>query len=103
VAKGKTLELTFDNIGSGLTAGQHNAQTNAFEVQPAADLTWFEVAAKGDTTFHAAKAILQNGKVIVSCPEVKKPAQVRFCWNETAMPNFFNKEGLPAVPFRASK
>ena len=103
VAKGKTLELTFDNIGSGLTAGQHNAQTNAFEALPETDLTWFEVAAQGDTAFHAAKAILQNGKVIVSCPAVKKPAQVRFCWNETAMPNFFNKEGLPAVPFRASK
>lgn len=103
VVKGKSLELTFDNMGGGLTAGQHNAQTNAFEPQPATDLTWFEVAAKGDTVFHAAKAIVQNGKVIVTCPEVKKPAQVRFCWNETAMPNFFNKEGLPAVPFRASK
>ncbi len=103
VVKGKTLELTFDNIGSGLTAGQHNAQTNAFEVLPSTDLTWFEVAAQGDTLFHAAKAIVQNGKVIVSCPDVKKPTQVRFCWNETAMPNFFNKEGLPAVPFRVSK
>jgi len=101
--KGKTLELTFDNVGGGLTAGQHNAQTNAFEALPATDLTWFEVAAKGDTAFMPAKAIIQNGKVIVSCPEVKKPTQVRFCWNETAMPNFFNKEGLPAVPFRASK
>jgi sialate O-acetylesterase len=101
--KGKSLELIFDNMGSGLTAGQHNAQTDVFEALPATDLTWFEVAAKGDTLFHAAKAVIQNGKVIVSCPEVKKPAQVRFCWNETAMPNFFNKEGLPAVPFRASK
>lgn len=102
-SKGKTLVLTFDNIGSGLTAGQHNAQTNAFESLPATDLTWFEVAAKGDTVFHAAKAIILNNKVVVSCPEVKKPTQLRFCWNETAMPNFFNKEGLPAVPFRASK
>lgn len=102
-AKGKTLELTFDNVGSGLTAGQHNPQTNAFEALPATDLTWFEVAAQGDTLFHPAKAVIQNNKVIVSCPEVKKPAQVRFCWNETAMPNFFNKEGLPAVPFRTSK
>lgn len=101
--KGKTLELTFDQIGSGLTVGQHNAQTNAFEALPSTDLTWFEVAAKSDTVFHAAKAILKNGKVIVSCPTVKKPAQVRFCWNETAMPNLFNKEGLPAVPFKTSK
>lgn len=103
IAKGKTFELTFDNVGSGLTAGQHNPQTNAFEALPATNLTWFEVAAQGDTLFRPAKAVIQNGKVIVSCPEVKKPAQVRFCWNETAMPNFFNKEGLPAVPFRASK
>lgn len=102
-AKGKTLELTFDNVGSGLTAGQHNPQTNAFEALPATDLTWFEVAAQGDTLFLPAKAVIQNNKVIVSCPEVKKPAQVRFCWNENAMPNFFNKDGLPAVPFRTSK
>ncbi|HET9571039.1 MAG TPA: sialate O-acetylesterase, partial [Bacteroidales bacterium] len=98
-ASGKSLVLTFDHVGSGLTAGQHNTITNAFEALPSVKLTWFEVAAKGDTLFHPATAIIQNGKVIVSCPEVKKPAQVRFCWNETAMPNFFNKEGLPAVPF----
>lgn len=103
VVKGSKMELSFENVGSGLTAGQHNPQTNAFETLPETDLTWFEVAAQGDTLFHAAKAVIQNGKVVVSCPEVKKPAQVRFCWNETAMPNFFNKEGLPAVPFRASK
>jgi len=101
--KGKTLVLTFDNVGSGLTAGQHNTHTNAFEPLPETELTWFEVAAKGDTLFHAAKAIILKDKVIVSCPEVMKPAQLRFCWNETAMPNFFNKEGLPAVPFRISK
>ncbi len=101
--KGKTLVLTFDNVGAGITAGQHNPQTNAFESLPATDLTWFEVAAKGDTVFHAAKAIILNNKVVVSCPEVKNPAQLRFCWNETAMPNFFNKDGLPAVLFRASK
>jgi sialate O-acetylesterase len=25
---------------------------------------------------------------------------VRFAWNEAAQPNFYNKGGLPAVPFR---
>lgn len=97
-AKGKTLELTFDQ--NKLTAGQHNAQTNAFEALPSNELTWFEVATQGDTVFHAAKAIIKNGKVLVSCPDVKKPAQVRFAWDETAMPNLFNLEGLPATPFR---
>lgn len=103
VVKGSKMELTFDNVGTGLTAGQHNAQTNAFEALPEADLTWFEVAAQGDTLFHTAKAVVKNGTVVLTCPDVKKPTQVRFCWDETAMPNFFNKEGLPAVPFRASK
>jgi sialate O-acetylesterase len=99
-AKGKTLVLAFDHIGSGLTAGRHNEQTNAFETLPETGLTGFEVATQGDTLFHAAKAVIKNGRVLVTCPEVKKPAQVRFCWNETAMPDFFNIEGLPAVPFR---
>ncbi|MDP4276607.1 MAG: sialate O-acetylesterase [Bacteroidota bacterium] len=100
--KGIRLELTFDYVGNGLVAGRHNAETNAFEVVSDAPLTWFEVAGK-DGVFHAAVAMIRGDKVLVSCPEVKKPVQVRFAWNETAMPNLFNREGLPAVPFRASK
>jgi len=97
---GKKLILTFDEVGSGLTAGTRNQATNAFEPAPKASLTWFEVAASGDTVFHAAKALVKKDKVVVSCPEVSRPAKVRFCWNESAMPNFFNREGLPAVPFQ---
>jgi sialate O-acetylesterase len=101
--KGKKLELSFDHIGSGLTAGKHHEETNVFEPVPEAELTWFEVAAAGDSVFQPAKAVIKSDKVLVSCPNVKKPAQVRFCWDETAMPNFFNKDGLPAVPFRVLK
>jgi len=44
-----------------------------------------------------------KGKVVISSPKIKKPKYVRFAWDESAMPNFFNKEGLPAVPFRTGK
>jgi sialate O-acetylesterase len=44
--------------------------------------------------------VIDGDNVIVSSPEVVKPVAVRFAWTETAQPNFFNKDGLPAVPFR---
>jgi sialate O-acetylesterase len=31
---------------------------------------------------------------------VSNPAHVRFEWDEGGKANLFNKEGLPAVPFR---
>jgi len=33
--------------------------------------------------------------VVVASPQVPSPAVVRFAWDEGAMPNFFNKAGLP--------
>jgi len=98
--KKNRIELSFDYVGTGLTAGKHTAETNAFEVVAGEELSWFEVAGK-DSVFHQARAVIAGDKVLVFSPEVKKPVQVRFAWNETAMPNLFNKEGLPAVPFRA--
>jgi sialate O-acetylesterase len=100
--KRKYIELIFDHSGGGLTAGQHNSETNTFEAVNDAELTWFEVAGV-DGVFHPAKAIINENKVLVCSEKVKKPVQVRFAWNETAMPNLFNKEGLPAVPFRTEK
>lgn len=83
-------------MGSGLTAGRHDPETNAFECVDE-NLTWFEVAGK-DGVFHEAAAVIKGDLVEVYSPEVKRPVTVRFAWNEAAMPNFFNKEGLPAVP-----
>jgi len=39
-------------------------------------------------------------KVIVSSPEVKKPIAVRYGWADYPEGNLYNKEGLPASPFR---
>jgi sialate O-acetylesterase len=88
--------LRFEHMGGGLTAGRHNPETNAFECVDE-NLTWFEVAGK-DGVFHDATAVIKGDLVEVYSPEVKRPATVRFAWNEAAMPNLFNKEGLPAVP-----
>lgn len=95
----KKVFLTFENIGAGLTAGIRNQQTNEFEKVENADLNWFTIAGE-DGKFYPVKAVIKDNQVVVSSPEVKKPKYVRFAWDEKAMPNFFNKEGLPAVPFR---
>jgi sialate O-acetylesterase len=82
-----SIELQFDYKGSGLVS------------KDGKPLTWFTIAGK-DGKFVPAEAKIEGDKIIVSSPSVAKPVNVRFAWSEAAQPNFFNKEGLPAVPFR---
>ncbi|MBM3978824.1 MAG: sialate O-acetylesterase [Planctomycetes bacterium] len=83
-----TATLTFDNVGGGLVAKD-------------GDLVGFTVAGK-DGKFHPAKATIKGDTVVLTCEMVPEPAAVRFGWVNFAKPtlNFFNKEGLPATPFR---
>jgi sialate O-acetylesterase len=63
-------------------------------------LRGFEIAGS-DQQFHFAKAFIENNKVIVFHEDVKEPVAVRFGWADDAGDdNLFNKEGLPAGPFR---
>ncbi len=87
--KKNTIELSFNYVGSGLISGDD---------QP---LTWFAIAG-ADNQFVPAKATIKGDKIIVEADSIAKPTQVRFAWDESAQPNLFNKEGLPALPFRTS-
>ncbi|MNL34133.1 hypothetical protein D3C87_1560890 [compost metagenome] len=53
-----------------------------------------------DGKFFPAEAIIKDKKIIVSVKGLKKPVAVRFGWNEAMQPNLYNKDGLPALPFR---
>lgn len=86
--KGDKAILEFDSIGSGLKSTSSDGSLN-----------WFQISGE-DVAFQDAKAVIEGNKVIVSSDKVKKPSNVRFAWDEAAMPNFFNNEGLPALPFR---
>lgn len=81
------VEITFDHIGKGL-------------VCKGKKLTCFEIATK-DKRFVPAEAFIRDHKVIVKAKSVKDPIGVRFAWDNTATPNLFNSEGLPASTFRA--
>ncbi|MBW6535673.1 MAG: sialate O-acetylesterase [Mariniphaga sp.] len=84
----KKAVLTFSNVGSGLV------------VQGSQKPKQFAVAGK-DKKFVWAKAKIKGNKIIVWNSEVKKPVAVRYAWADNPEDaNLFNKEGLPATPFR---
>ncbi|MFD1631621.1 sialate O-acetylesterase [Pseudopedobacter beijingensis] len=63
------------------------------------DITEIQIAGS-DGNFRDAKAVVKGNTLEVSSKEVKKPEAVRFGFTDTAMPNLFNKNGLPVTPFR---
>jgi sialate O-acetylesterase len=63
------------------------------------ELTNFEIAGN-DHKFFPAMAVIENNTVVVSNFAVPEPIAVRYGWSNTATPNLFNTEGLPASPFR---
>jgi sialate O-acetylesterase len=53
-----------------------------------------------DQKFYPAIAKVEGETVVVYAKEVKVPVAVRFCFDNTTIPNLFNKEGLPVSVFR---
>ncbi|MDQ8197679.1 sialate O-acetylesterase [Pelagicoccus enzymogenes] len=86
-AKGKTARIRFSSTGSGLLA-------------KGGELYGFEVAGR-DGAFHAAKATIEDDEVVLRSKQVSLVKAVRYGWANVAEGNLFNKEGLPASPFKA--
>jgi sialate O-acetylesterase len=84
--RGTEIELSFDHVGSGLKVEGDS-------------LKGFAVAGK-DGNFVPAEARIKGDKVIVSAPSVTRPVAVRYGWANVPEINLFNREGLPATPFR---
>jgi len=85
--EGNKIRLRFKHVGGGLVARGE---------QP---LSHFTIAGE-DQQFVEATAVIDSGSILVSSGKVPKPVAVRFAWEQAAEPNLFNKEGLPASPFR---
>lgn len=83
---GPRAVLTFKHVGTGLVAKD-------------GALKGFTIAG-ADKRFVPAKATIEGDTVVVSGEGVEVPAAVRFGWDNVPDGNLFNKEGLPASPFR---
>jgi sialate O-acetylesterase len=46
---------------------------------------------------------MDGNTILLSSKLVKTPVAVRFCFDDTTMPDVFSTEGLPLAPFRTDK
>jgi sialate O-acetylesterase len=84
--EGNRAVLSFDHVGKGLDA-RYGA------------LAGFTVAGE-DRRFYNAQAEVKGDRVVVWSDKVDRPVAVRFGWANCPLVDFWNKDGLPASPFR---
>ena len=94
-----TLRVRFEDTGGGLTIGQSPWYAAGVEPYPKDKLIGFFVAG-ADRKWVEADARIDGTGVVVSNPGVSKPVAVRYGWANSPRCNLYNKEGLPAAPFR---
>jgi sialate O-acetylesterase len=54
-----------------------------------------------DGKFHPADAVIEGATVVVTSNKVPQPTALRYNWAMVPDGNLFNREGLPAAPFRS--
>jgi sialate O-acetylesterase len=83
---GDHATLSFSHTDGGLVA--HGGELKGFAI------------AGPDHRWVWAQARIKGNQVVVTSPEVKSPAAVRYAWANNPDCNLFNGAGLPASPFR---
>jgi len=87
--RGNEVTVRFTNVGGGLIARGSSNRVGGFAI------------AGADHKFVWADARIEGDHVVVSSPSVTSPVAVRYAWgNNPTTANLYNREGLPANPFR---
>jgi sialate O-acetylesterase len=84
--EGDRIRVSFKHVGGGLEAR-------------GGKLAGFAVAG-ADRKFVWAEAEIDGETVVVRHPLVPAPVAVRYAWADNPEATLYNKEGLPASPFR---
>ena len=98
--KGDEAHIHFTCTGSGLMAGKKNGLEPTKEVK--AKIEGFAIAGSDKKWYWAdAKVAADEKTLIVTSSKVSAPVAVRYAYRWNPMKsNLYNKEGLPAAPFR---
>jgi len=89
--EGNKIIITFSNTGKGLISNDRE------------ELNQFAIAG-ADKKFVWAQAKIDGDKVIVWNVDIANPMYVRYAWADNPRgANLYNKEGLPASPFRTDE
>ncbi|MCK5802676.1 MAG: hypothetical protein KAI66_07585, partial [Lentisphaeria bacterium] len=87
--QGSRAIVTFDTGGSPLA------------IKDGGELVGFALTGLGGKSVRAQASILGDNQVVVTSPEMKEPFMVHYAWAPNPVGvNLFNKDGLPATPFR---
>ncbi len=98
-AEGSSIRVSFNNVGSGLIVGKKEGLKPTAEVKDG-KLARFAIAG-ADKKWHWADATIDGDDVVLKSSEVEKPVAVRYAYSmNPAGANLYNKEGMPASPFR---
>jgi sialate O-acetylesterase len=88
---GNKIIITFRHTGSGLVTNDGEAPGE------------FAIAG-ANKNFVWATANIEGDKIVVWSDEVVNPLYVRYAWADNPVQaNLYNKEGLPAAPFRTDR
>lgn len=95
--EGDKVRVAFGNVGGGLTIG-----TGPLKRDTAADTEIRGFVILGaDHKWYPAHAAIDGNTVVLSQANVTAPTAVRYDWADNPGGNLYNKEGLPAAPFRS--
>lgn len=86
------IRITFSNTENGMLTGNMQSARGT-------ELKGFGIAG-ADQKFVWAKAVIEGNTVVVSADDVPNPESVRYNWTDNPPGSLYNKEGLPASPFR---
>ena len=89
--EGNKVRVSFDHVGQGL-ATKHGDNLQGFAISGAeGKFVWADGAIEGDA-------------VVLSSKEVEKPTAIRYAYAQKhTWANLFNKDGLPALPFKTDE
>lgn len=89
--EGNKIRIQFNHVGNGLATKYGDG------------LQGFAVAGK-DGKYHWAQATIDGDTVVASSENVPEPVSVQYAWDKNSTwANLFNKDGLPALIFRAGE
>ena len=101
-AENAGIRISFrpDTIGDGLVIGSSPwKDPKAKTVPSTTELQGFLIAGD-DRKWANAQATIDGNTVVVSSARVPNPTAVRYAWAQSPLANLYNKNGLPASPFR---
>jgi sialate O-acetylesterase len=90
----ESMDIEGDRVRVRFAHAEHGLATN--DARAPSDFT----IAGPDGKYLPASTTIEGETVVVWNSQVPQPVAVRFAWDDAAQPNLFNRDGLPASPFR---